>query len=286
MKENVGKPSTPQPQSLILNTVRQVLKPLIRLLLAHGITYTLLLDELKRLFVEIADKEFQIGNKPQTDSRITLLTGVHRRDVHRFRNETPANTIVRTNFGAQLMAQWLGNPRFIDSNKKPRKLPRFSTFGEDESFESLVASVSKDIRARPVLDEWLRTGKVTMLDDGDIELNTDAFIPKEDLEQKLFFFGMNIHDHLASAVNNLQDGNKSMVERCTYHDGLTIDQVEEIHQLIKVKGMDYLKEVNLAAINQNVSNANHEAAQFRINSGIYFYYEPLIKVDADKGDND
>ena len=70
---------TLQRQGLLLGTLRKVLKPCVRLLLTHGITYTQMLEELKRVFVQVADEEFVINGKRQTDSRITLLTGVHRK---------------------------------------------------------------------------------------------------------------------------------------------------------------------------------------------------------------
>jgi len=41
--------------------------------------------------VDVAVKEFPVDGKPQTDSRVTLLTGVHRKDVKRLRNEPLAS---------------------------------------------------------------------------------------------------------------------------------------------------------------------------------------------------
>ena len=73
------------PSPALVRALRQVLRPLVRLMLAQGITYPYLLELLKGLFVEVADKEFRLDARPPTDSRISLVSGVHRKDVSRLR---------------------------------------------------------------------------------------------------------------------------------------------------------------------------------------------------------
>ncbi len=77
--------SSTLPTSL-LNALRHVMRPLVRLMLRKGVTYLVFADLLKEVFVEVADREFRLGDKASTDSRISLLTGVHRKDVRRLRN--------------------------------------------------------------------------------------------------------------------------------------------------------------------------------------------------------
>lgn len=275
MLDHTTSPS--KTQSLLLATFRKLIKPMVRLFLAKGVTYPLLLEEIKRSFVEVAEEEFKIAGKPQTDSRLTLLTGVHRRDVHRIRTESVLESNAKPNFSALIIAQWLANPRYLDAQGQPKLLARTQKAGDTESFESLVASVSKDIRARPVLDEWLRTEIVTMNDAGLIQLNTAAFIPATDLNDLLFFLGMNIHDHLAAAVNNTLN-NEKMFERCVYYDQLTLAQAEHLHAWIKEHGMALLKSANQQAMQSEDTTAS-TAPRYRMNTGVYFYYEPSVGAD-------
>ncbi len=266
----------------LLATFRKLIKPMVRLFLAKGVTYSLLLEEIKRTFVEVAEEEFTLQGKSQTDSRITLLTGVHRRDVHRIRSEDNTEVKSRANFSAQVIAQWVGNPRYLNASGKPKPLPRTRKLGDEESFESLVATVSKDIRARPVLDEWCRTGIVSVSDDQFVSLNIEAFIPNDNLEEQLFFLGMNVHDHLAAAVNNTLQTQK-LFERCVYYDNLTLEEIETLHAWIKNHGMTFLKQVNQQAMgtdqgtssstNQHMASTTPQKT-YRMNTGLYFYYEP------------
>jgi hypothetical protein len=260
-------------QAMLLASFRRVIKPMVRLFLSKGITYTLLLEEIKRTFVEVADCEFKIDGKAQTDSRLTLITGVHRRDVSRLRQSHASIEPVKNNLSAQIIAQWIGNPNYLTADGKPNPLFLTRKQGEDVSFEALVALVSKDIRSRPVLDEWLRTGIVSINAEGLVQLNQDAFLPNNNLEEQLFFLEMNVHDHLAAAVNNTLSDNK-MFERCVYYNGLSSAQVEALHDLIKNQGMDFLKLVNQHALSLEQSPKLENNSKYRINTGLYFYYEP------------
>lgn len=271
--------------SVLLSTFKKVVKPLIRLFLEKGITYTLLLEELKQVFVEVAAEEFKIDGKAQTDSRINLLTGVHRRDVNRFRNSSTKTSQPKSNFSAQLISQWLGNEKFLDENGKPKKLARSNKVNANDTFDGLVMSVSKDIRSRPVLDEWSRTNIVTLDDEGYVHLNSEAFIPNDNLEQNLYYLGMNVHDHLAAAVNNTLN-NPKMFERCVYYDNLTIDQIAELHEITNKAGMDYLKFLNQKSIEAyDADKPNTETkkeTKYRMNTGVYFYYEKLKESHVDE----
>ena len=75
--------SSKKMQIILHKTLRKMLRPLVRLMLSQGINYTMILEDLKCVFVSVVEEEFKIDGKQQTDSRITLLTGVHRKDVQR-----------------------------------------------------------------------------------------------------------------------------------------------------------------------------------------------------------
>ena len=57
--------------------ILKLLRPLVRMFLHFNITYPVLSQLLKAIYVEVAERDFPIFGKPQSDSRITLLTGIH-----------------------------------------------------------------------------------------------------------------------------------------------------------------------------------------------------------------
>lgn len=73
------------PDSAILFALKRVVAKLVRLAITFGVTYPIFEDLLKRSYVEVSSKGFKLQGKEQTDSRITLLTGLNRRDVRQIR---------------------------------------------------------------------------------------------------------------------------------------------------------------------------------------------------------
>jgi Family of unknown function (DUF6502) len=264
-------------QFILHETLRKAMRPLVRLMLSHGINYTMLLEDLKRVFVSVAEEEFQIEGKLQTNSRITLLTGVHRKDVQRIREEEDGEVEPPSSLSAQIFGLWLGDSQYLDEIGQPLPLPRLASKGK-VSFESLVASVSKDFRSRPVLDEWLRLGFVSIDYNDCVRLNVQAFIPNQDLEYKLSFLAMNVHDHTSAAVSNLSHQNEPMLERCVFYDGLTEANVEILHDLARQSGMNTIKTINRRAAALKAAQSTlpvrreSDKANQRMNFGVYFYH--------------
>ncbi len=265
-------------QSIIHSTLRRVLRPLVRLMLSQGINYTMILEDLKAVFVSVAEDEFKLDGRPQTNSRITLLTGVHRKDVQRIRNEEGEIPETPNSIGAQVVALWLGRDKYLDDSGNPKPLSRLARKGGELSFESLVASVSKDFRARPILDEWLRLGLISVDEKDFVHLNVKAFIPNQDLEEKLSFLAMNVHDHASAAVNNLDPQASAMMERCVYYEGLTQLNINILHELARQQGMELINLINHRAAElkaaQSPGRRESDSKTGRMNFGIYFFHEP------------
>ncbi len=265
----------------LVAALRRVLRPLIRFLLSYGIGFQTFCDIVKSTYIQVAEEEFTLDGKPQTDSRISLLTGVHRRDVKRLRTESVAvsSLSLQASMSAQLLALWSGRAEYCDSHGVPLPLPRLESKGGEHSFEALVRSVSKDFRARVVLDEWLRQG-IALLDEQDnVHLAADAFVSPQGLEEKAFYFGQNIHDHLAATVHNLTGVSPPFLERCVYYDKLTAESVKEYERVAKAAGMRALHTVNRRAIELQKQDAEKSDAIYRTNFGIYNFSE------VDRGDD-
>ncbi len=278
-------PDTPTatPSPAFVRALRQALRPLVRLMLARGVTFPYLAELLKALLVEVADKEFRIGAKPPTDSRVSLVTGVHRKDVSRLRQalESSAETVPSVvSLGAQLVAVWLGSPRYLDDNGRPRALPRFASEGGELSFEGLVASVNSDIRSRVVLDEWLRLGVVRFDDERRVCLNAEAFVPSAGFDEKAFYLGHNLHDHAAAAAHNLLGGQPAFLERSVHYDALSPGSIAMLARQSEEFGMKALLALNKSALAVEQKDAGDTTPRQRMTFGIYFYAEPS---DADTG---
>lgn len=271
----------------LIVALRRILRPFVKLMLANGITFPFLSELLKGIFVEVADSEFRIGGKSSTDSHLSLLTGIHRKDIKRLRTcvHSDTETIPQAvSLGTRLVNLWTSDPRFIDENNQPKPLPRFCKEGGEISFEGLVASVSCDIRSRVVLDEWLRLGVAHFNDCNQVCLNTAAFIPANGFEEKVYYFSHNLHDHAAAATSNLLGNNQPFLERSVSYDGLSADSVKNLAEISEQQGMEALLAINKAAMAFEKNDDGKNIPQHRMTFGIYYYTEPVRSEESADGE--
>lgn len=261
-----------KPSPSLLSAVRSVLRPLVRLLVARGVTYPVLADMLKQTYVDVAERDFQLEGRPPSDSRVTLLSGVHRKDVRRLRGlahdeleQMPESVAL----GAQVVAEWTARHR--DRNGRPRPLPRFDGDGGGQSFEALVAGISTDIRPRAVLDAWLRLGVVELDGKNRVVLRNAAFVPSRGFNEKAFYFGHNVGDHIAAASHNVLGERPAFLERSVHYDALDADSVRELTARAEEGGMEALHAVNRKAMACEARDKASGAPKQRITFGIYFF---------------
>ncbi|WP_036666399.1 DUF6502 family protein [Paludibacterium yongneupense] len=267
--------SPPPDRQRFVVTLERMLRPLVRLLLDHGVGLPSLVELLKATYVQVADRHFKLQGKAQTDSRISLLTGVHRKDIKRLRDGMNQQKMTfETPLAAQVLGCWTGDERYRDACGQPLPLPRFPREGQSLSFETLVQSAGKDIRPRSLLDEWLHAGIVTLDEHDDVHLQVASAVPSTARDDKLEFMGRNIHDHLAAIGANLRQSPSPFIERCVFYDGLSPDQIALLRALAQERAMDALVEINRLAREMLETRTDSNAADSqRFNFGMYFYHE-------------
>ena len=258
------------------------MRPIVRLLIAQGITLPFMTSLLKALYVETASDEFALGGKQPTDSRITLLTGVHRKDIrHLLREAKPASsTPPGLTLGTLIVARWLSDPAYVNRRGVPRPLPRTASRGGELSFAALVESVSKNVRARSVLDELLRLGVVEIDADDCVHLAARGFVPAKELAAKAFYFGEALHDHLAAGVHNLRGEEPPELERSVYYTELSPAAVAHLREQAERLGMKLLQDINRDGMALEKSDPPDPSQRMRIRFGIYFHAERFIAAPA------
>ncbi|MEE7491834.1 DUF6502 family protein [Methylobacterium oryzae] len=264
---------TPREGAGLHAPLARLLRPLVRLLVARGITFPALTDLLRELYVNVAESDFALAGKEQTDSRVSLLTGIHRKEVRRLRgagapvSAVPA-VVSRT---SRIIARWIADPAFTDARGQPLKLPRTAEGGAP-SFESLVAGVTRDLRPRAVLDEWLDRGLAFTDPQDRIVLAEAAYVPRGDGAEgpQLYYFGRNLHDHIAAAVANILGDAPRFLERAVHYDGLSKDLAIRLEARAREIAMEALQQANREA---HAACETDPGGTHRWNFGLYVYTE-------------
>jgi hypothetical protein len=267
----MNPPATPQP-TLVLDRVLRVLQPLVRLLLRGGVTYPVFAAALKRVFLDAARAELSGRGMAQTDSAITLLCGVHRRDVRNLSRAAPeAAPPPPLGLAAQVVARWMNEPAFVGPRGRPLPLPKS---GNGASFDNLVAGVSRDVRPRAVLDELLRLGVVREDEGAAIVLAAAGFAPRQGFEEMSWLMAANLQDHAAAAVANLQ-GEVGFLEQALFVDQISADSAHQLHQAATAAWRQAFQAVMPLAQARFDADAALPAEQrrHRARFGVYFFSE-------------
>ncbi len=257
--------------SLVLATALRLVKPLVRLLLRHGVAYPAFAQAAKTVFLEAAQDELRTQNRPVTDSAISLLSGVHRRDVRNMTRsgavQAPHNSPM--NMATQVVACWLTQPQYQDDQGNPLVLARTQPSG---GFDALVTRLSSDIRPRAVLDELVRLGIAQETAEG-LRLLDAGFAPRQGFAEMAGLLGDNVHDHLAAATGNLEDGHNNL-EQAIFVDQITAQSAQRLHSVSAKAWRQAFKTVMAEAAKRFEEDQRYAAPQERTHRarfGSYFY---------------
>ena len=275
----------PAPEALLPGLAR-LLRPLVRLLMRCGVTYPVLADLLRGLYVEVAHGDLPPAERRRSDSRISLRTGVHRKEIRRLRLDPPPqpDTPAVVTRGSRIIGTWLGMAPWLDPAGRPRVLPRTG----EASFESLVASVTTDVRPRAVLDELASQGLVGLDAEDRVTLNVSAFVPPPGQAAQLHFFARNLHDHIAAAAANVTQVPAPFLERGVHYDGLPPEVAARLEALGRVEAEALLVRINRAALDMlgpEEAPPPADSVTRRVHLGVYlFVADDETANDAPAGD--
>lgn len=249
-----------------------ILQPLVAWLIRSGVGYGELVLALKPVFLAQAREELARHGHKATDSALSLLSGLHRKDVRAFREAAEASLAQARADGTawgkpsaanQVVTRWLSRSELPDS------LP---LAGGEASFETLARSVSKDFHPRAVLQEMVRLG-VAREEGGLVHLQRAAFVPDAQHQEARQLMAGNVADHLLAGVHNLSgDGGRKFLEQSVFADGLSPESAQKLNLLANQLWAQVLRQVVEAATPLCEQDAGHPAPQ-RFRLGLFSYAE-------------
>ena len=263
-----------------------ILRPFVRYLITQGWTYGALAELLKFVYVgEVIALDQRDGKPVPTDSRVSLLSGIHRKEVRRLREELQSGSgeiALRhgANMSAQVVAAWVACEAYRDPQGEPLALP-LRAAGAAASFENLVRLVKADMRPRTVLDELLRAGVVEQQDDV-VRLARGGYV--SDLpEDRLAFMGAHIGDHLRATVHNLEGRAPTYLEQSVYFDDLPPIVPGEVRDDLRQLGEQVLQEAYQRIVRAEKTAQSAQAGDLgapqtskkRLRLGVYYYEDDM-----------
>lgn len=258
-----------------------MLTPLIRLLVSQGVTYPQFSAALKVAFLRAAHSELTVAGKRVSDSAISLLSGVHRKDVRALTSDgqlgsKPVDRALSV--ADEVFTRWVNDPTYLDADGMPRMLPVRSRGDDEPSFESLAQSVSRDFHSRAILDEMTRLGVAEAAGEF-VRLRAERFVPDAGFAETLTYVSRNVYDHLGAVESNMKaigaGARSPFLEQSVFADGLSGESVRELQELARRIWESALRRMYALATDrlENDQGTGGEQA-VRMRFGVYFYSEP------------
>ena len=150
----------------LTNAVGLLLRRVVRLMVGT-VSFPALVEILKTIYVEEAEKKIKKTNSKPTRSALALLTGLDTRVVSVVINKEYDLTLEPKNICAEnaLLDMWANDSFFVDGEtNKPQILP---VEGRGRTFQGLVLrSIGRNITIKTVLDSLLASGNIRIISDG------------------------------------------------------------------------------------------------------------------------
>ena len=195
---------------------------------------------IKIAFVRAAECEMKEKGQPVSASKLSVMTGVHRKDVTRIVQDSesfdPSQHVI-----AKIMAQWQHHPDFRTKARAPRVL---TTEGRESEFARLVESVNGgNVSAYAILFEMERMGIITR-GHNSVKLVWQDFAPEPSLKDGLTMLAGDTDDLVQAVEQNIFERQEPPnLHLKTVMDNIVPTAMDEIRRWILEEGSQFHRRV-------------------------------------------
>ncbi|PUA27041.1 MAG: hypothetical protein B0W54_19615 [Cellvibrio sp. 79] len=280
------------PKDTALAACRQLMEPIIGILLRNGVTHKDLVAICKQIYVQVASEEFGLRGRQTNLSRVAMLTGIDRKEVARVKDSLNNSSEGEHNQQHQdrltrLLSAWHQDPDFCDSGNHPLPL---TIEGEQQSFALLARRYGGDFPASALLKELKRVGVVEDQTDGKVIATKRYFVPAQSDPGALLRAGSVFHDLGSTLHHNLYKANKQQplrFERRASNTQMSPENLAAFREFVEQEGQAFLEKIDawLSEHEQPKTDSNGEL--MRMGVGTYLFSHliepPLADTETEEG---
>jgi hypothetical protein len=210
-----------------------LLRPIARLMVDSDVSLSGGVELLKSALVAEA-----YAQAPEVSaSHVSLVTGVHRKDIKRLEGETEPPS--KATAAARVLTLWQTDPDYLEDGQ-PCLLARQG----DAGFDALVGMAKVDAAPATVLSVLLASGNVTEKD-GLIQFVTASMVP-HDRDEKMRAAISTLVPHLDTTVGNLT-GETQHWDQALRYSHLSQEAADELEKDATRMALDMLQALNKKA---------------------------------------
>jgi len=267
-------------ETKLLNAVAQILRPLVRILLRNGVASDAVTELVRQAFVDVAEAEFQLEGKRQTTARISVITGLNRKEVARLRGGSGLSEEGRKhwNRAATVLGAWYRDEAFLDRKGDPLDLPFEAA---TPSFAGLVKKYSGDMQPRAVADELLRVDAIEEVD-GRLRMTTRGYVPSSDPETIIDeILGVDTAQLIETIDHNiLAESDEKLFQLKVLATNMREDRVAEFNSYSRRLARGVIDELNRWLSERDLGKDwSGDDQRFELGMGIYQINRPVRRSE-------
>jgi hypothetical protein len=262
----------------LLEAYRRLFRPLVRLMLRNGISFSEFADTARDVFIEECIKDAWMRSSDASVSRVAILTGLPRPIVDRilrtWAEDSGHSDRTRLARITRVLSGWSTDPRYVGPYGWPVDVP----FGPSEneeglSFTDLTKRYSGATSATVLLEELIGVGAVRRLESGLLRLENRAYIPDALTDVSLNRLSTVVSNVVETLDHNIRVEREedARFERTVAADhGLAARQIPKFSMFLEERGGKFLEELD-ALMASNPPGADED--RLGVGVGVYLYVE-------------
>jgi Family of unknown function (DUF6502) len=258
------------------NAVVQLLRPLVRVLLRHGLAYDEFAELARRTYVDVADRDFALKGRKQTTSRISVITGLNRKEVARLQGlnatrDAGGTELARTmNRAARVVVGWLSEHGRPDGA---------ADLLDAEQFAALVRRHSGDMPSRAVLDELRDAGAVSVDGAGRYQLGREGYGPKATDIRKITLLGQHASELLGAIEHNLSHApEQAWLQQRVFAEHIAADRADAVRDGLRQVGLQALASARSLLVSHSSDDDAPAPGARRVSIGVYYFEQAAAEA--------
>jgi len=233
-------------KSIIQTICGKILLPFVSMLLRCGMTWKEFSELSKTVFVRVATDEFGIKDRPTNVSRVSILTGIDRKEVKRQRDRLTTEDPIaagKTTDATRVLSGWFQDSDYLDKRSVPKLL---SEQGPVPSFATLCGKYSGDIAATTMLKELLSTQTIEKAQNGKLRPLRRYYQPAVRDDENLLFAAARIEELFETMNNNVfpADNPAPRFGGFAANDTMAADMIPRYRDFLDKRGQEFLEEID------------------------------------------
>ena len=260
-------------------------KPLVRLLIAQGVTHAEFSETAKEVYVEVALRHFEDDGRVNK-SRIAILTGLTRKEVKNVIDRALSSGFKEKTYSrpSRVLTGWHSDPQFQGPYGIPLELQYESSESDSPSFVKLVRLYSGDMAPRQMLNQLLESGAVVEVE-GRLKAVSRTFRHSKlspELIQRLGSVGYRVFSSAAKNIDKEAEKRGHFDRMVFADDGCTEEVIDLFDRYIRERGQSFLEEMDVWFSSRKEMN---ETGKERFGTGVYMvhYVEDVDEMTSLQG---